>query len=56
MGSRVIAVCDICGNEQELKAALPLDRAQWEQQLELEMWWQREDFDAICPNHPRPVT
>jgi hypothetical protein len=54
MGSRVIAVCDICGNEQEFKTAVPV--ADWSRELELEGWWQRPDFTEICPRHPKPVT
>lgn len=54
MSSRIVAVCYICGREQEIKASLPLDSAQWEHELELEGWWQRTDFTEICPSHPQP--
>jgi hypothetical protein len=56
MSSRIIAICDICGAEQEIKASLPLDSAQWDRELALEGWWSRPDFDEICPKHPRPAT
>lgn len=55
MSSRIIAICDICGAEQEIKMMLPLDSYEWERQLEMEGWWSRPDFSEICPKHPRPV-
>lgn len=56
MSSRVIAVCDICGAEQEFKTGLPLNSYEWDLELELEGWWSRTDFPEICPKHPRPVS
>jgi hypothetical protein len=55
MSSRVTAVCDICGTEQELKVGAPIDSYEWDQQLRMEGWWSRPDFDEICPAHPQPA-
>jgi len=55
MSSRVIAVCDVCGTEQEFKASLPLNSAEWDHELKLEGWWSRPDFREVCPAHPQPV-
>lgn len=55
MSSRIVAVCDICGAEQPIKAGLPLNSYEWERELNLEGWWQRTDFTEICPSHPRPI-
>ncbi len=54
MSSRVIAVCDICGYQQEFKVQAPIDSYEWDTELRIEGWWSRSDFREICPAHPQP--
>ena len=56
MSSRVIAVCDVCGVEQEFKISAPVDAAAWDRELAMEGWWSRSDFQEVCPKHPQPVS
>jgi transcription elongation factor Elf1 len=55
MSSRVIAVCDICGRQQEFKIGAPVDSYAWSRELTMEGWQQRTDDQEICQQHPRLV-
>jgi hypothetical protein len=57
MSVRTIAVCDLCGAQQEIKHAGPLGESEFAKELEYIGWWQRDrgDFQEICPNHPAPA-
>lgn len=56
MSVRTIAVCDVCGSELELKWSGPLSEAQYERDIRMEGWWQREDaIRDVCSRHPSPV-
>jgi hypothetical protein len=55
MSSRVIAVCDICGRQQEFKIGAPVDSYAWSRELTMEGWQERTDDQEICQQHPRLV-
>lgn len=55
MSVRTIAVCDLCGRQEEIKHAGPLSESEFARELEFIGWWQRDkgDFQEICSSHPR---
>lgn len=48
---RTIVVCDVCGDQIELKAT-PLSEGQLAEELRQIGWTQRDDaFSEVCPEH-----
>lgn len=56
MSSRVIAVCDLCGKEQEFKISAPVDATAWGNELRMEGWQELAGTREACQDHPRLVT